>query len=83
MKKILKIAAPVVLVSMVLAGCGGGASETKPIAEVKTEAQAMDANQLQAMVDRYKKAMEVLCQRQCVDIDDVLQKYAPPPCGEQ
>ena len=26
---------------------------------------------------RYKKAMKVLCDRQCVDIEDVLRKYAP------
>lgn len=30
------------------------------------------------LLERYKKAMEVLCERQCVDIDDVLKKYAPP-----
>ena len=30
------------------------------------------------LLRRYKKAMEVLCKRQCVDIDDVLKKYAPP-----
>ncbi len=30
------------------------------------------------LLRRYKKAMEVLCERQCVDIDDVIKKYAPP-----
>jgi hypothetical protein len=29
------------------------------------------------LLRRYKKAMEVLCKRQYVDIDDVLKKYAP------
>jgi len=58
MRKIVKILMPVILVSFILAGCAGGVNENKPIAEVRTEAESMTANQLQAMVDKYKKVIE-------------------------
>ncbi len=58
MRNIINILAPVVLVSLVLAGCAGGVNENKPIAQVQTEAKSMNANKLQAMVDQYKKVME-------------------------
>ncbi|MFH1752895.1 MAG: hypothetical protein ABH875_01810 [Candidatus Omnitrophota bacterium] len=57
MVKIAKIVAPIILVSLILAGCGG-VNEDKPIAEVRTEAQAMTAKDLQAMVDKYNGAIE-------------------------
>jgi len=42
-----------------MAGCGGGsADETKPIADVKAEAQEMDAGQLRDMAMSYKQAIE-------------------------
>lgn len=58
MRKIVFVLLPVIFMSFVLAGCGGGASETKPIAEVKTEAQAMSADQLKATVAKYQAAIE-------------------------
>jgi SMC interacting uncharacterized protein involved in chromosome segregation len=42
----------------ILAGCGGGVSEDKPIAQVEQEAQTMDKAKLQAMVDKYKAAID-------------------------
>ena len=40
-------------------GCGSKVSEDKPIATVKTEAQAMSVSQLQGMVENYKKVISV------------------------
>ena len=58
MRKIMFVLLPIIFMSLVLAGCGSGASETKPIAEVKTEAQAMSADQLKATVAKYQTAIE-------------------------
>jgi len=38
-------------------GCGGGASETKPLDECKAEAEKMNVDQLKAKVADYEKAM--------------------------
>ena len=40
------------------AGCGGGASEDKPLADVQAEAPKMNADQLQAAIESYKAAVE-------------------------
>lgn len=58
MKKAIKVCVPVILTCMLIAGCGGGVSEDKPIAEVKTEAQGMTLEQLKAVVSKYQKAIE-------------------------
>lgn len=58
MKKVSIFMVCLIAVGIMLAGCGSGVSEDKPMAEVKAEAQAMDVNQLQAVVDKYKKAIE-------------------------
>lgn len=58
MKGIARILLPVVLISFILSGCGGGASENKPISEVRTEAQAMSVDQLKATVSKYQAAIE-------------------------
>ena len=58
MKKIVMMLLPVMLAGVLLAGCGGGVSEDKPIAEVKAEAQAMAVPQIEGMVASYKKAIE-------------------------
>ena len=57
MRRFTRILAPVILICFVLAGCGG-VSEDRPIAEVKAEAAKMASKDLQAMVDKYKKAIE-------------------------
>lgn len=57
MKKTLSLVMCLMLMAAFVTGCGG-ADETKPIAEVKTEAKAMDVNQLQSMVAEYQKAIE-------------------------
>jgi PBP1b-binding outer membrane lipoprotein LpoB len=47
-----------VLWAIVIAGCGGKkADESKPISEVKTEAEKMDAGQLRSMAMTYKEAI--------------------------
>jgi len=47
-----------VLWAFTIAGCGGKkADETKPISEVKTEAEKMDAGQLRSMAMTYKEAI--------------------------
>ena len=46
--------------TLVVFGCGNGggdADETKPISEVKAEAENMDTSQLRAMAETYKKAI--------------------------
>jgi len=49
----------VLLVSvMVVAGCGKKADEDKPVAEVKAEAEKMDAAGLRENAEVYKKAIE-------------------------
>lgn len=58
MRNIIKAFLPVLLVSFILTGCGGGVSEDKPIAEVKTEAQGMSAEQLKATVSKYQAAID-------------------------
>jgi PBP1b-binding outer membrane lipoprotein LpoB len=47
-----------VLSAIVIAGCGGKkADESKPISEVKTEAEKMDSGQLRSMAMTYKEAI--------------------------
>jgi len=47
-----------VLWAFTIVGCGGKkADETKPISEVKTEAEKMDAGQLRDMAVTYKEAL--------------------------
>ena len=46
-----------VLCSLVLFGCGKKADESKPISEVKAEAEQMDVDELKAMVIKYKNAI--------------------------
>ena len=58
MKKIVMMLLPVMLAGVLLAGCGGGVSEDKPIADVMSEAKAMTAPQIEGMVANYKKAIE-------------------------
>jgi peptidoglycan hydrolase CwlO-like protein len=58
MGRIIKVLMPVVLVSMVLAGCGGGVSEDKPLSEVRIEAKEMTIDQLKGTIEKYKKAIE-------------------------
>ena len=57
MRNVVKVLLPVVFLSVALAGCGGGASETKPIAEVRTEAKGMSLDQLKSTVSKYQAAI--------------------------
>ena len=58
MRNVVKAFAPVVLLSFILAGCGGGVSENKPISEVKTEAEGMSVEKLKGMVSKYQAAID-------------------------
>ena len=58
MKKLFAVLFVVFVGVAVLAGCGSGVSEDKPIAQVEQEAQTMDEAKLQSMVDKYKAAIE-------------------------
>lgn len=48
----------IVVLCFSIMGCSGGVSEDKPIAEVTKEAETMSADQLEAKVASYKKAIE-------------------------
>ena len=65
----------------VIAGCGGGGSadETKPIAEVKAEAQQMDVGQLRDMAMSYKHAIE----SKLADLEPIKAKFGEIPALEK
>ena len=44
--------------AVLLAGCGGKASESRPLAEVRAEAEKMDVAQLRSMALAYKSAIQ-------------------------
>ena len=46
-----------VLCSLVLVGCGKKADESKPVSEIKAEAEQMDVGELKAMAMKYKDAI--------------------------
>ncbi len=55
----MKIIASILICAVLLAGCsGGGVDETKPVDQIKQEAQAMDAAKLEAVANKYKAAIE-------------------------
>ena len=58
MKKVCSVILCLVVTALMVSGCGSSVSETKPVAEVKEEAKAMDTSQLQSMVAKYQKAIE-------------------------
>ncbi|MBU1084048.1 MAG: hypothetical protein KKG84_03030 [Candidatus Omnitrophica bacterium] len=58
MKKVCILAVSLAVTALMISGCGGGASETKPIATVKQEAQTMNTSQLKSMVAKYQQAIE-------------------------
>ena len=53
-----KIFFPVILMGLMLSGCGGGASEDKPVTEVKSEAQTLSIEQLKSIIAKYEAAIE-------------------------
>jgi len=59
METVRKVAVVVVLAVLCvgISGCGKGADENKPIAEVTTEAAKMSAKDLRAMAMKYKNAI--------------------------
>jgi len=57
MRVITKFIFPVLIIGLILAGCGG-VSETKPISEVKAEAKTMSVDRLKSTVEKYQKAID-------------------------
>ncbi len=49
---------PVLVSSLFITGCGGGVDETKPIDEVRAEAQDMSAGELESIIAKYQNAIE-------------------------
>ena len=78
MRNVAKVILPIVLMSFVLTGCGGGVSEDKPIAEVKTEAQAMSVDQLKATVNKYQAAID----SKKAEISKITEKLKKIPVAE-
>jgi hypothetical protein len=76
MRNFAKFMVPVLLVSFIIAGCG--ASETKPIPEVRAEAEAMSAKELQGMVDKYKAAID----SRKADLKKVQEKISKIPISD-
>ena len=70
----------VALCVSVIAGCGGAGSadETKPIAEVKADAQQMDVGQLRDMAMSYKQAIE----SKLAEIEPIKEKIKEIPLTE-
>ena len=58
MGKIVRMFMFIALACVIAAGCSSGASENKPISEVKAEAQTMSVEQLKAIIAKYQKAIE-------------------------
>jgi gas vesicle protein len=57
-RSLIMMSVPVLLLGLMLAGCGGGVDEQKPISDVKAEAQGMSADQLRNMAAKYEEAIE-------------------------
>jgi len=55
--KAITICALFALCPLMLSGCGSKADESKPISEVKAEAEKMDTSQLRAKAEAYKNAI--------------------------
>jgi uncharacterized lipoprotein YehR (DUF1307 family) len=73
----------VALLAVSLIGCGGGGGgkvdETKPLDEVKAEAEKMNAVKLEAMATKYKEA--IMAKQK--DIEKVMAKIKDIPVLEQ
>ena len=66
------------LCSLVLAGCSQKADESKPIGEVKAEAEKMDTAQLKAAAMKYKEA--IMAKKD--DMENVASKLEDIPVTE-
>ena len=58
MRKFLRMLLVGLCIISFVAGCGSVASEDKPIADVKAESKEMSPDQLEGVVNNYKKAIE-------------------------
>ena len=64
---------------LVLVGCGKKADESKPLSEVKAEAEKMDVAKLRSMAMEYKNA--IMAKR--VEIDKVINKFKDLPTAQK
>ncbi len=58
MKRMMTMAAAVLLAAGFLAGCGESVDENRPVSQIKEEAARLDRGQLEAKVNACKKAIE-------------------------
>lgn len=65
--------------ALFLTGCGNDVDENKSTTQIKEEVSKMDASQIQAMVDKYQKAIEERAAELKVEAD----KLAQIPLTEQ
>jgi len=76
--------------TLLLAGCGSKASESKPMAEVKSEADQMDVSQLRSMALAYKDAImakqkdveKIAAQLKEIPLKDILGEESKKLKGE-
>lgn len=60
-------------------GCGSAADENKPMADVKSEAQSMDADDLRSMAMSYKEAIE----KKISEMDGITEQLKEIPITQQ
>ncbi len=78
MKQVLKFFAPLIVIGLMVSGCGAGVSEDKPIAEVKKEAQTMSVEQLKTTIAKYKEVI----QSKKTEIDQLTAKLRKIPVAQ-
>ena len=62
-----------------LAGCGNGVDENKTPAEIRSEAEKMSVEDIQAMIVKYQKAIE----EKAADLKKETEKLAKIPLKDQ
>ncbi|MDD3117465.1 MAG: hypothetical protein PHO45_08905 [Victivallaceae bacterium] len=78
MKKLLLLAC-VIGAAIVFYGCGKGADENKTPAQIQSEVAKMDANEINAVVAKYQKAIEA----KTAELKTETEKLATIPLTEQ
>ena len=78
MKQVLKMFVPIVLVGLMIAGCGNKVRADKPISEVKSEVKAMSVEQLKTTIAKYKEVI----QSKKTEIDQLAAKLKKIPVAQ-
>lgn len=66
------------LLAVAVTGCGKKADESKPMSEVKAEAEKMDAPKLRAMAQQYKNSLTA----KKAEVDKLMAKVKEIPIAE-